>query len=150
MQPIYRRAERLGIARAVVIRAYREYFTAGRGLYARPSKLGFVRSYNAGWLPAARDAKRTLPTIDRASLRRWLLLSPDGRPDQLKPRWHGQTITLFDRHPAVRAAVEEVLAVDPQASAGAVLLAAARRLRRRRLPSLRTIQRYMKRRLRSQ
>lgn len=135
--PIHEAADMRGIARSEILEALKRFNAAIEKIGGRPTVISFAEAYNTGKVKVSPAVRSTFPTMHHSSLRRWLRL------DDLQPRYRGPD-SIIDRNPELGALVAAIQTAHPNLKAPefhAKLVDAGADP----LPSLRTIQRHLKR-----
>lgn len=141
--PIFEDTEIKARARASIVDAYSRYLSDVAALGAKPSLATFVQRYNAKQVNVPPEARRLIPSVHQATLRRWLKKTKRSGRGALKSQYSGGWTPLFDKHPEFREAVFEARRANPDASASELYHVLQQAFPDRRLPSQRTLERYL-------
>jgi len=137
-------ADRRAAARAILVRAVQD-FRARHALGLEQARTLFAEHYNDGGMEVPAWVRTTVSRTSRNSLKNWeKRLARDGAESLAGAYGNRRGDTVVDRDPAVRAAVEEVLAARPDANASDVMAALRTRFDPARLPASRSLQRWLR------
>jgi hypothetical protein len=113
-KPVFEAFERHAASRAAVLDAYDKNRGLAAELGATLTLFGFVRAYNKGELKVPSGVRSIYPKLSYHTVGRWLE-AREGKGDMgLVPNWHGRPSTI-DRHPELKAFLEEQIAANPDA-----------------------------------
>lgn len=134
---IHERADLRGIARSEILEALKRFSAAVEKIGGKPTIASFAEAYNTRKVKVSPAVRDVFPTMHHSSLRRWLRL------DTLQPKYRGPD-SIIDRNPELAALVAAIQTTYPNLKAlelrEKLVDAGANPV-----PSLRTLQRHLKR-----
>lgn len=134
---IHEAADLRGIARSEILEALKRFSAAVEKIGGKPTIASFTEAYNTRKVKVSPAVRDVFPTMHHSSLRRWLRL------ETLQPKYRGPD-SIIDRNPELGALVAAIQSAHPSLKASELhekLVDAGADP----MPSLRTLQRHLKR-----
>lgn len=133
------KSEKMTVARAQIVAAYDTYILKA-GLVAKATPWLFQEEYNRGEIVVPDEARTVYPTVDSRCLRQWLALWR--KTGSVQPNYRNASRKI-EPDGTLGAALRSTLAEQPGIGAARLRQRLLRTLPADRVPSLRTLGRYL-------